>query len=280
MKSEDLKLLFHPPKPLPLLCFFRVCFNEKNHCISLEFIIVFSYISINCFSNFAALLNQGHPKATAKITNIIYFERNDMQMTEKQFFYGRISAKDQNEERQLLAAREFGIDERDIYLDKQSGKDFDREQYQLMKGQLRQGDLVVIMSIDRLGRNYDQIISEWRDIVVNLGCDIVVLDMPLLDTRNEDGGLTKRFISDLFLQILSYVAEQERINIRSRQRQGIEIAKAAGKYKGRKPIATDDFPQIYEQWKAGMITARKGMELLNIKANTFYRRVKQYEGTL
>ena len=179
-----------------------------------------------------------------------------MQMTEKQFFYGRISAKDQNEERQLLAAREFGIDERDIYLDKQSGKDFNREQYQLMKGQLRQGDLVVIMSIDRLGRNYDQIISEWRDIVVNLGCDIVVLDMPLLDTRNEDGGLTKRFISDLFLQILSYVAEQERINIRSRQRQGIEIAKAAGKYKGRKPIATDDFPQIYEQWKAGMITAR------------------------
>lgn len=167
-------------------------------------------------------------------------------MTNKQFFYGRVSTKEQNEERQLVAAREFGIEERDIYIDKKSGKDFDREQYQILKGQLREGDLLVILSIDRLGRNYDQIISEWRDII-NLGCDIVVLDMPLLDTRNNDGGLTKRFISDLFLQILSYVSEQERINIRSRQRQGIEIAKAQGKYKGRKPISVENFPMIYEQ---------------------------------
>ena len=146
-------------------------------------------------------------------------------MTNKQFFYGRVSSKDQNEERQLQAARDFGINERDIYIDKISGKDFNREQYQILKGQLREGDLLVILSIDRLGRNYDQILTEWRDII-NLGCDVVVLDMPLLDTRNTDGGLTKRFISDLFLQVLSYVAEQERINIRNRQRQGIEIAGA------------------------------------------------------
>ena len=200
-------------------------------------------------------------------------------MTNKQFFYGRVSSKDQNEERQLQAARDFGINERDIYIDKISGKDFNREQYQILKGQLREGDLLVILSIDRLGRNYDQILTEWRDII-NLGCDVVVLDMPLLDTRNTDGGLTKRFISDLFLQVLSYVAEQERINIRNRQRQGIEIAKAAGKYKGRKPIETENFATVYDEWKNGSITARKAMETLNIKPNTFYRRVKSYEGTL
>lgn len=200
-------------------------------------------------------------------------------MTNKQFFYGRVSSKEQNEERQLVAARDFGINERDIYIDKKSGKDFDREQYMLLKQQLREGDLLVILSIDRLGRNYDQIITEWRDII-NLGCDIVVIDMPLLDTRDKDDGLTRRFISDLFLQILSYVSEQERLNIRSRQRQGIEIAKAQGKYKGRKPIAVENFKEIYEQWKNGDITARKAMEMLNLKSNTFYRRVKQYEGTI
>lgn len=198
-------------------------------------------------------------------------------MTTKSFFYGRVSHSDQNESRQIQAAIEVGIEERDIYIDKKSGKDFDREQYQIMKSQLRFGDLVVFLSIDRMGRNYSEIINEWRDII-NIGCDIVVLDMPLLDTRNHDGGLTKRFISDLFLQILSYVAEQERINIRNRQRQGIDIAKSLGKYKGRKPIEVENFPDIYTQWKNGEITARKAMELLNIKSNTFYRRVKQYEG--
>ena len=110
-------------------------------------------------------------------------------MTNKQFFYGRVSTKEQNADRQIKAAKDFGIDDRDIYIDKKSGKDFDREQYQILKGQLREGDLLVILSIDRLGRNYDQIIAEWRDII-SLGCDIVVLDMPILDTRNTDGGIT------------------------------------------------------------------------------------------
>lgn len=201
-------------------------------------------------------------------------------MTNKQFFYGRVSTKEQNADRQIKAAKDFGIDDRDIYIDKKSGKDFDREQYQILKGQLRDGDLLVILSIDRLGRNYDQIIAEWRDII-SLGCDIVVLDMPILDTRNTDGGLTKRFISDLFLQILSYVSEQERENIRSRQRQGIEIARSLGKYKGRKPIDVQNFQEVYTEWRSGAITARKAMELLgSIKPNTFYRRVKEYEGTL
>ncbi len=201
-------------------------------------------------------------------------------MTNKQFFYGRVSTKEQNADRQIKAAKDFGIDDRDIYIDKKSGKDFDREQYQILKGQLREGDLLVILSMDRLGRNYDQIIAEWRDII-SLGCDIVVLDMPILDTRNTDGGLTKRFISDLFLQILSYVSEQERENIRSRQRQGIEIARSLGKYKGRKPIDVPNFQEVYTEWRRGSITARKAMELLGgIKPNTFYRRVKEYEGTL
>lgn len=200
-------------------------------------------------------------------------------MTAKQFFYGRVSSAEQNEERQLHVAREFGIDERDIYIDKVSGKDFNREQYQLMKAQLRDGDLVVFLSIDRMGRNYFEIIEEWRSII-SLGCDIVVLDMPILDTRNTEGGLTKRFISDLFLQILSYVSEQERINIRNRQRQGIELAKAAGKYKGRKPIEVENFAEIYNRWKSGEISGREAMRQANLKPNTWYRRVKEYEGTI
>ena len=197
-------------------------------------------------------------------------------MTSKMFFYGRVSSKEQNEERQLHQARELGIDERDIYIDKKSGKDFDREQYQLLKRQLRPSDILFISSIDRLGRNYDLILSEYRSIV-DMGCDIVVLDMPLLDTRNIEGGLTKKFISDLFLQVMSYVAEQERLNIRARQRQGIDIAKANGKFKGRKRIDRENFAEVYSTWKTGEITARQAMNILNLKPNTFYRRVKAYE---
>ena len=197
-------------------------------------------------------------------------------MTSKMFFYGRVSSKEQNEERQLHQARELGIDERDIYIDKKSGKDFDREQYQLLKRQLRPSDILFISSIDRLGRNYDLILSEYRSIV-DMGCDIVVLDMPLLDTRNTEGGLTKKFISDLFLQVMSYVAEQERLNIRARQRQGIDIAKANGKFKGRKRIDRENFAEVYSTWKNGEITARQAMNILNLKPNTFYRRVKAFE---
>lgn len=197
-------------------------------------------------------------------------------MTSKKFFYGRVSSKEQNEERQLYQARELGIDERDIYIDKKSGKDFDREQYQLLKRQLRSSDILFISSIDRLGRNYDLILSEYRSIV-DMGCDIVVLDMPLLDTRNTEGGLTKKFISDLFLQVMSYVAEQERLNIRARQRQGIDIAKANGKFKGRKRIDRENFAEVYSTWKTGEITAKQAMHILNLKPNTFYRRVKAFE---
>ena len=198
-------------------------------------------------------------------------------MTTKTFGYCRVSSSDQCLDRQLAQLRDFGIDERDIYVDKKSGKNFDREQYQLMKAQIRFRDTCVFTSLDRMGRSYQDILAEWSDLR-SKGCDIVVLDMPILDTRNTEGGLTGQFISDLFLQILSYVAEIERQNIRARQRQGIELAKAAGKYKGRKPIQTDDFPEIYEKVKSKEITARKGMEMLGVRANTWYRRVKAYEG--
>ena len=198
-------------------------------------------------------------------------------MTTKTFGYCRVSSSDQCLDRQLAQLRDFGIDERDIYVDKKSGKDFDREQYQLMKAQIRFRDTCVFTSLDRMGRSYQDILAEWSDLR-SKGCDIVVLDMPILDTRNTEGGLTGQFISDLFLQILSYVAEIERQNIRARQRQGIELAKAAGKYKGRKPIQTDDFPEIYEKVKSKENTARKGMEMLGVRANTWYRRVKAYEG--
>lgn len=197
-------------------------------------------------------------------------------MTSKVFYYGRVSSVQQNEQRLLAAARECGVEERDIYIDKASGKDFNREKYQILKGQLRPFDQVIISSIDRLGRNYDMILSEWRSLI-DLGVDIVVLDMPLLDTRNTDGGLTKKFISDLFLQVLSYVAEQERLNIRERQRQGIAIAKANGKFKGRKRIDRENFAEVYSTWKTGEITAKQAMNILNLKPNTFYRRVKSFE---
>lgn len=202
-------------------------------------------------------------------------------MTNKVFFYGRISSQTQSIDRQLATAKELGIDERDIYIDTASGKNFEREQYQLLKRNMRPNDLLYLSSLDRLGRSYFEVVEQYHELINDIGIDIVVLDMPLLDTRNTDGGLTRKFISDLVLQVLSYVAEQERLNIRERQRQGIEIAKAQGKYKGRKPIAVENFPDIYNQWKSNLITARKAMELLGgLKPNTFYRRVKEYEGTL
>lgn len=141
-------------------------------------------------------------------------------MKNKIFGYARVSSKEQNEERQIVAFKYYGIDERDIYIDKQSGKNFDREQYNILKHILRGNDILVIKSIDRLGRNYNMIIDEWKDITKNIKADIVVIDMPLLDTtKNKD--LLGTFISDLILQILSYVAEQERTFIKQRQKEGI-----------------------------------------------------------
>lgn len=195
-------------------------------------------------------------------------------MKSKTFGYARVSSKEQNVERQLVAFKEYGIEERDIYIDKQSGKDFNREQYNTLKHILRENDLLVIKSIDRLGRNYEMIVNEWKDITKNIKVDIVVIDIPLLDTRkNKD--LLGTFISDLVLQILGYVAEQERTFIKQRQKEGISVAKNNGVKFGRpkieKPLNFDD---VVLKWKNNEIKTKEAMELLGLKPNTFYNMLK------
>ena len=196
-------------------------------------------------------------------------------MKSKVFGYGRVSSKDQNIERQLLAFKEYKIDERDIYIDKQSGKDFDRSNYNVLKNVLRENDLLVIKSIDRLGRNYNMIIEEWKDITKNIKADIVVIDMPLLDTRNNKD-LLGTFISDLVLQILSYVAEQERSFIKQRQKEGIENAKNKGIKFGRPRIEKpSNFDMVINKWKNKELKSKEAMEILGLKPNSFYNLLKR-----
>ena len=195
-------------------------------------------------------------------------------MNNKVFGYARVSSKEQNEERQINAFKEFNIDERDIYVDKQSGKDFNRENYLVLKHILRENDLLVIKSIDRLGRNYNMIIEEWKDITKNIKADIVVIDMPLLDTRNNKD-LLGTFISDLVLQILSYVAEQERSFIKLRQKEGIENALKKGVKFGRPKIEKPrNYDEVMSKWKDKKIKSKEAMELLGLKNNTFYNLIK------
>lgn len=198
----------------------------------------------------------------------------------KHFGYIRVSSKGQEIERQLVAIKEQGItEERDIFIDKVSGKDFDREEYQRMKHHLRNGDVLFIHSLDRLGRNKDMILQEWNEITKVIGADIVVLDMPLLDTRQHKDTLGT-FVSDLVLQVLSFVAQQERDMIRKRQREGIDLAMKRGVKMGRpkKEIPTN-FEEVYARWKAKEITgvqAQKETKLSNVR---FYKLVKEYEGS-
>lgn len=197
--------------------------------------------------------------------------------TSRTYGYCRISDSDQNEARQIQAMHEAGVDERFILIDKQSGKDFNRPQYQILKNALREGDLLIIKSIDRLGRNYKEIMKEWQTITQEIKADIRVLDMALLDTTLHKD-LLGSFISDLILQVLAYVAQQERENIKQRQAEGIAIAKAQGKHLGRpKAEMPKDFEAVYNDWKDGHITAKKAMAELGLKTTTFYKLVKQYE---
>lgn len=193
----------------------------------------------------------------------------------KAFGYARVSSKEQNEERQVKALLENGIEEQYIFVDKESGKDFNRTQYQLLKMALRESDLLVIKSIDRLGRNYQMIINEWRDITVNIKADVRVLDMPMLDTTKHKD-LLGTFISDLILQVLSFVAEQERSFIKQRQKEGIAIAKNKGTKFGRPKIEKPhNFDYVVSRWKKKEVTARKAMQELNLKPNIFYKLVKK-----
>jgi DNA invertase Pin-like site-specific DNA recombinase len=198
----------------------------------------------------------------------------------RKFGYIRVSSKDQNEGRQLAAIKNLGVDERDIFLDKQSGKDFNRTQYQLLKRVIRKGDILYIHSLDRFGRNKEEILQEWNDITKNIQADIVVLDMPLLDTTQYKDSMGT-FIADLVLQILSWMAQEERDRIRKRQREGIDNALKNGIAFGRPKVQiTDEFKEVYSRWKVGEMTAVKAMEELDLKKTTFYKLVKEYESDL
>ena len=191
------------------------------------------------------------------------------------YAYGRVSAADQNLNRQIDSFIQFGVGKQHIFTDKKSGKDFERENYRRLKNVLKSGDLLVVKSIDRLGRNYDMIIEEWSDITRRIGADIFVMDMPLLDTRVNRENLTGKLISDLVLQILSYVAQKERENIKVRQREGIAAAKRRGVRFGRPVIVQPtDFIVTAAQFKDGSITMDEALRRTGMKKSTFYSRLK------
>src|SRR5699024_2141476 len=186
--------------------------------------------------------------------------------------YIRVSTKEQCEERQLIALREFPVPDENIFMDKLSGKDFNRPQYKKLLRKLKRGDILVIKSIDRLGRNYEEILNQWRIITKEKHADIVVLDMPLLDTRQTGRDLTGTFVADLVLQILSYVAQTERENIRQRQQEGIAAARLRGVRFGRpRKQVPAEFEWVRQQWEQGRITSRQAARQLGVAQDTFLR---------
>ncbi len=194
----------------------------------------------------------------------------------KIYGYVRVSSTDQNEDRQMIALKEKGLQEKWIYMDKQSGKDFNRPNYQKMLKKLQSGDLLYILSIDRLGRNYNEILEQWRILTKEIGIDVCVIDMPLLDTRNGKD-LMGTFIADLVLQILSFVAENERENIKKRQAQGIAAAKAKGVKFGRPEIAIpDDFGDVVKAFQKNKISFDEVLLKTGMKKTTFYRKLREF----
>ena len=188
-----------------------------------------------------------------------------------------MSTRDQNEDRQLIAMRELSIPEKNVFLDKQSGKDFERPQYKKLIKKLKPDDLLYIKSIDRLGRNYGEILEQWRILTKEKGIDIVVLDMPLLDTRRGKD-LMGTFLSDIVLQVLSFVAENERTNIRQRQAEGIAAAKAKGIRFGRPPLPLpENFHENYQRWKSGEITCTAAANACGLPLSTFRDKAAVYE---
>lgn len=188
------------------------------------------------------------------------------------YAYVRVSSITQNIDRQMEEMYKLGLVKKNIYVDKQSGKDFNRPHYQKLKRHLKKGDLLIIKSIDRLGRNYDMILQEWIDITKNLECDILVIDMPLLDTRIDGKNLVGKFISDIVLQILSFVAQNERENIRQRQAEGIRIAKEKGIHMGRpKYILPNDFDDVINLYLSKKINYHIAMKKLNMTRGTFFK---------
>ncbi len=191
--------------------------------------------------------------------------------------YIRVSSKDQNEDRQLIALREVDVPEKNIYMDKQSGKDFNRPQYKKLVRKLKKDDLLYIKSIDRLGRNYEEIQNQWRILTKEKGVDIVVLDMPLLDTRRGKD-LVGTFLSDIVLQVLSFVAENERTNIKQRQAEGIAAAKARGVKFDRPPRPLpENFYEIHKAWRDKKIPLKQAAALCGMPEGTFYAKARKFE---
>ena len=195
----------------------------------------------------------------------------------RNYGYVRVSTKDQNEDRQYIALRELCIPEENIFMNKQSGKDFVRPQYRRLVRRLKKDDLLYVKSIDRLGRNYTEILEQWRILTKEKGADIVVLDMPLLDTRRGKD-LMGTFLSDIVLQVLSFVAENERSNIRQRQAEGIAAAKARGVRFGRPPLPLpENFQEVYRAWRGKQITLKQAAQACQMPEGTFYAKAVRVE---
>ena len=200
-----------------------------------------------------------------------------MNITGKIYGYIRVSTREQNEDRQVIALREVDIPEQNIFMDKQSGKDFNRPQYKKLLRKMKKDDLLYIKSIDRLGRNYAEILEQWRMLTKDKGIDIVVLDMPLLDTRRGKD-LMGTFLSDIVLQVLSFVAENERTNIRQRQAEGIAAAKAKGVKFGRKPLPLpENFYEVHQAWQTKKLTLKQAAAACNMPVGTFYGKARKFE---
>lgn len=198
-------------------------------------------------------------------------------MAKQVYGYARVSSTDQNEDRQIRALSQMGVLRENIYMDKLSGRDFRRPQYQELVYKLREGDLLYLSSIDRLGRNYEEIQRQWRKLTQEIGVDICVMDMPLLDTR-KGRDLMGTFIADIVLQILSFVAQSERESIRRRQREGIEAAKARGVKFGRPEISLpENFEQVHRDWQKKKITLQQAADACGMPRGTFYEKAKRRE---
>lgn len=196
----------------------------------------------------------------------------------QKYAYVRVSTREQNEARQLDALASYEIPQKNLFIEKKSGKDFDRPVYKRLIRRLGFGDLLIIKSIDRLGRDYDEILKEWRHITKEIGADILVLDMPLLDTRTKDRDLTGTFIADLVLQILSYVAQTERENIRQRQMEGIAAAKRQGVKFGRPALPLpDNFEKIHRAWREKKLTLKQAASACKMPEGTFYAKAVRLE---
>ena len=190
--------------------------------------------------------------------------------------YARVSTILQNVDRQVEELTKYGVNKKNLFVDKISGKNFERESYKKLMKKIKKGDLLVIKSLDRLGRNYEMIINEWKRITLTLGIDIYVLDMPILDTREQENGLVRKFITDIVLQVLSFVAENERLNISQRTKEGLNVAKLKGKKLGRpKKVLPNNHLDIIEMYIAKKITSKEACTLLNVSRSTFYKHLKE-----